>query len=384
MAEIEEALVPNSYRVRWLGDDDTDYDYQLGRDDEPVGGRDILLAIERIAPPAWGLLDEPKAKALGPDFSAEPERTRIEFAALKPRRKVLILKLDHLGDFIMAIPALEKARAVFADAEITLAVGSWNLDMARELAIADRVLSFDVFPRNSSEEKVDVPGKTALFEQLITQEYDLAIDFRNDHDTRFLLKSVRADVKAGLGTKAEFPFLDIFLPIDFNRNEPETAREDLIKHDRFSSHRDTVRGDFRISCTKEAAGRDSAIVWGPYFELRPGRYLFEPHLELDPLGDGLLSLDIALDQKRVTQTTVPAPERIRLPFFVEKPRTSFEFRIWAIDGTPAVDFSFFGGRLIRLGASSVLHQSEYLQLLVELISLRMDRFGVLGDLAELS
>jgi hypothetical protein len=383
LGEIEEALVPNSYRVRWLSDDDSGYDYQLDREYEPVGARDVLLAIERIAVPHWGLCEIPKAKALSPDFAFEPDRTRVEFVTLKPRRKILILKLDHLGDFIMAIPALEKARSAFADSEISLMVGSWNLDMARELAIADRVLSFDVFPVNSSEEKVDVPGKTALFEKLLTEDYDLAIDFRTDYETRFLLKSVPATIRAGIGTKVQFPFLDIFLPVDFSRNEPESARDDEISHKLFSSQTDTVRSEFRISCAKERARRDLAIIWGPYFAMRPGRYFFEPYLELDPSRDGLLSLDIALDRQWVTKTTVPAPERVRLPFVIEKPGTLFEFRIWAIEGTPAISFSFFGGRLLRVGGSSVLHQSEYLSLLVELISMRMDRFGVVGESAEL-
>lgn len=383
LGEIEEALAPNSYRVRWLSDDDSGYDYQLDREHEPVGAHDVLLAIERIAPPAWGLCEIPKAKALSPDFAFEPDRTRVEFVTLKPRRKILILKLDHLGDFIMAIPALEKARFAFADSEITLIVGSWNVDMARQLAIADRVLSFDVFPVNSSEQKVDVPGKTALFEKMLTEDYDLAIDFRTDADTRFLLKSVRAALRAGLGTKVQFPFLDIFLPVDFNRNEPESARDDEISHKLFSAQKDTVRGEFRISCAKEKARCESAIIWGPYFAMRPGRYFFEPYLELDPSGDGLLSLDIALDRQWVTKTTVPSPERVRLSFVVEKPGTLFEFRIWAIEETPAISFSFFGGRLFRVGGSSVLHQSEYLSLLIELISMRMDRFGVVGESAAL-
>jgi hypothetical protein len=379
LGEIEEALIPNTYRVRFLGDDDAGYDYELDRVVEPVGGCDVVIVVERIAPPAWALTDRPKAKASTPAFAFEPARTRVEFVALKPRRKILILKLDHLGDFIMGIPALEKARSSFADAELTLVVGSWNVEMARALGIADHVLSFDVFPVNSSEETVDVPGKTALFQRLLTDDYDLVIDLRTDPDTRFLLNTVRADLKAGIGTRAQFPFLDIFLPVDFTRNQVEAAREDEISHQRFSSQRDTIRRDFRIFCAKEKVRRDSAIVWGPYFALRPGRYIFEPYIELDPSADGLLSYDIALDGKWVTFTMAPTPEPIRLPFSVEKSGALFEFRIWAVDGATPINFSFYGGRLIREGGFSVLHQSEYLLLLIELVKLRLERFGVLGE-----
>ena len=376
LEEVEEALEPNSYRIRSLSDDDRDYDYDLDPATAPSGRHDIVLVLERIAAPAWALI--PRAQAtVQPDFAFEPNMTRVEFARLKPRDRILILKLDHLGDFIMGLGALEKVRERFPDAEITLVVGSWNLAMAREMALADHILAFDVFPRNSSEERVDVRGKAALFQALIKDEYHLAIDLRTDSDTRFLLESVKAKVRAGVGTRSQFPFLDIFLPIDFTRNEPETAKVEFIGHRNFSSQPGTVRGDYRIVCQKEKVKPDCAVIWGPYFKLRPGRYFFEPHVELDPAGDGMLSYDIALDTKWVRHIIVSSPGRVRLEFTVEKPDTKFEFRIWVLEDRPAIDFSFFGGKLVREGASSVLHQSEYLMLLIELVAMRMERTGLL-------
>ncbi len=382
LCEVEEALPPNSYRVRWLAEDDQGYDYGLGRDVPPVGASDIVLLLERIEPPVWALAETHEAKASAPDFAFEPERTRVEFVSTRPRTRILILKLDHLGDFIMGIAALEKARAKFGDSEITLVVGSWNVDVARQMNVADQVLAFNVFPTNSSEEEVDVKGKTGLFQALITAEYDLAVDLRTDADTRFLLESVRAPLKAGIGTRAQFPFLDIALPLDFNRNEPETAKEYNLNHHAFASQGPALRNDFRISSTAGEAESHCAIVWGPYMRLRPGEYVFEPSIELDPLGNGLLLIDVALDAKWVVQRTLPAPEGAKLRFKVERPGAEFEFRIWAPENWPQVSFSFYGGRLIRQGASSVLHQSEYLSLLIELISMRLDRFGVLGESSE--
>ena len=55
--------------------------------------------------------------------------------------------------------------------------------------------------------------------------------------------------------------------------------------------------------------------------------------------------------------TLPAAESPRLHFTVETPDTPFEFRIWTRPDLPSIDLSFFGGRLIREGAASVLHQS---------------------------
>jgi hypothetical protein len=382
LAEVEEALSPNSYRVRWLSDNDDGYDYNLDRESEPLGPADVVLVLERIAAPSWTLVETSAALASAPDYAFEPDRTRVEFVHRTPRTKILILKLDHLGDFIMGIPALQKARASFADSDITLVVGSWNVDIARQLDLADQVRAFDVFPTNASEEVVDLHGKTALFEASFTEDYDLAIDLRTDTDTRFLLKSVRADLRAGIGTRSRFEFLDIALPLDFGRNEPETAREFDFNHHAFASQGSTLRNEFRISTHEERAQTHGAIVWGPYFALRPGAYIFEPFLELDPLSEGLLGIDVALDQKRLIYRIVPAPEGMRLAFKVDKPGALFEFRIWALEDAPQLDFNFYGGRLMRQGASSVLHQSEYLSLLIELITMRFDRFGVLMESTE--
>ena len=167
MQEVEEALAPNSYRVRHLGDGDRGYDYDADPNAPPVGESEVVLVSEKSAPPAWSprLAVEPPAprpRKTEPDYAFEPSRTRVEAESLPDIRRVLLLKLDHLGDFIMGLSALERARPIFCDAEITLVVGSWNVQMARELGLADRIVAFDIFPRNSSEEEVDVAGKAGL------------------------------------------------------------------------------------------------------------------------------------------------------------------------------------------------------------------------------
>jgi hypothetical protein len=381
--EVEEALAPNSYRVRFLSDRDDGYDYARADNGEPDGLSDIVVVLEKLAPPAWQLDMVPAARADRPDYTFEPSRTRVEVTARRPRSRILVLKLDHLGDFIMGIGPLQKMRADFAGSEITLVVGSWNLQMARELGVADHVVPFDAFPRNSSEEEVDVPGKTEIFKAAVPDEYDLAIDLRTDHDTRFLLRHVKAAVRAGIGLRAQFPFLDIFLPLDFNRNEPETAREYQINHHAFASQGNVLRGEYRMAASAEEIGHNSAVVWGPYHSLRPGRYFFEPYIEFgSDIGDGLLMIDIGLNAVRVTSRMVPGgdpDQKHRLSFEVGPEGGVFEFRVWPVQGMPGVDFSFYGGRLVREGAASVLHQSEYLCLLIELVAMRLDRIGLLVD-----
>jgi hypothetical protein len=381
LTEVEEALPPNSYRVRLLCDDDTNYDYGQENDAPRTGHSDVALVLEKIAPPAWRL-ERPEAPAGAvPDFAFAPPRTRTEVAATLPRQRILILKLDHLGDFLMGLPALERARSLFRDAHLTLVVGSWNLEMARSLNLADVVLAFDAFPRNSSEEEVDVPGKRALFDAMLPDHYDLAIDLRTDTDTRTLLGRVRATIKAGIGKKTDFPFLDVPLALDLDRVERESAREFRADHHVFASQAAVQRLDHRLVFPADDVDRGCALVWGPYWRLRAGHYIFDPFLEIDGNREGLLMLDVAIDVDRRIRKFVMPGDPLRLEFDVEKNDGAFDFRIWAVDEIPPLAFSFYGGKLIREGATGLLHQSDYLELLLDLIARRIDRVGLLTEVS---
>jgi SAM-dependent methyltransferase len=53
LAEFEAALAPNTYRVRLLEENDEGYRYENPADTHPTGCYEIVLVIEKIAPPAW-------------------------------------------------------------------------------------------------------------------------------------------------------------------------------------------------------------------------------------------------------------------------------------------------------------------------------------------
>lgn len=118
------------------------------------------------------------------------------------KKKILVLKLDHRGDFLLAVPALKKLRARYPNSEIDLVVGSWNAEIAKTIEVADRVLCFDYFRSQSlfgpAFEKKD-------FEALSRQlgRYDLAIDLRRQKDTRFILLKIDAVARVGYQTHDE-------------------------------------------------------------------------------------------------------------------------------------------------------------------------------------
>ncbi|NTZ08819.1 glycosyltransferase [Burkholderia metallica] len=113
--------------------------------------------------------------------------------------KILAIKLDHLGDFILAIPAFAKLRARYPNARIEVVTGSWNTPIADQIGVFDKIHTYDYFKRKSSElpsiteEKLDTLLKSL-------PRYDIAIDLRRQRDARFLLARVKAGVKVGYET----------------------------------------------------------------------------------------------------------------------------------------------------------------------------------------
>ena len=54
-AAFEEALEPNSFRIRHLHENDHAYDYSIGPDQHATGCYEIEIVAEKIAKPAWTL-----------------------------------------------------------------------------------------------------------------------------------------------------------------------------------------------------------------------------------------------------------------------------------------------------------------------------------------
>jgi ADP-heptose:LPS heptosyltransferase len=117
------------------------------------------------------------------------------------RRKlsILVVKLDHLGDFILSIPSLTKLRAKYPYAVIDIITGSWNAPLARELKLFRQVYSYDFFKRRSENSPT---GNEAELGAMLAQlgEYDIAIDLRRQPETRFMLTRISARLRAGYET----------------------------------------------------------------------------------------------------------------------------------------------------------------------------------------
>jgi ADP-heptose:LPS heptosyltransferase len=116
--------------------------------------------------------------------------------ALSSVRRILALRLDRLGDLVMTLPALAALRKLAVDAEIELAVGSWNKDLAHRLTFVDGVRVVDAPWAAWGQEASWSAAARALQE---AGRPDLVIDFQGDIRAILLMAKTGAPLRAGFG-----------------------------------------------------------------------------------------------------------------------------------------------------------------------------------------
>ncbi len=138
-------------------------------------------------------------------------------AWLRPRRarqsgeepgRILVFRLERIGDLMMSLPALHALRARAPRARIDLAVGSWNLPLARQIAGVDSVETMDA---SWLAREARGPGWLALVRQVRAwrvRRYDLALNLEGDIRSNILMGLVGAGRTAGFGMAGGGPLLD--------------------------------------------------------------------------------------------------------------------------------------------------------------------------------
>jgi ADP-heptose:LPS heptosyltransferase len=135
-------------------------------------------------------------------------------------RKILIFKLDHMGDFFISIRPIAMLRKAWPDAEITLVCGPWNVALAEKLGLLDRIVPYRFFTAKTGEEEFswdtdDWLARCDGVRDLDLGQFDLAIDLRHDSDTRPCLTRIESSYRVGFaspgGALPPTPPLDLSL-----------------------------------------------------------------------------------------------------------------------------------------------------------------------------
>ncbi|HUB10934.1 MAG TPA: glycosyltransferase family 9 protein [Acetobacteraceae bacterium] len=167
----------------------------------------------------------PMLSRFSDDFRPDDEAAQTVFAAhplflAEDIRRILVLKLDHIGDFVTALPAIRRLKSLFPQARITVLAGRHARGFASMEPAIDELLEFEFFHARSQlgEKQVTKDDLLALRAQLAPCRFDLAVDLRKHLSTRDVLQYTGARFLAGYDYMGQCPFLDIALEWDGDKN----------------------------------------------------------------------------------------------------------------------------------------------------------------------
>ena len=145
---------------------------------------------------------------------------RVLPADFKPRR-ILVVKLDHLGDVLLATPVFSNLRSAYPHAQIHALVGSTGALVLRAHPDVNNIIKYDAPYFCRSQRPMHLRDASRLFRSLRLRKYDLLIDLRGDWLTVLfaLLKgaSYRLDL-ASLQTENKLGGYSFTSPHEVDRN----------------------------------------------------------------------------------------------------------------------------------------------------------------------
>jgi ADP-heptose:LPS heptosyltransferase/GT2 family glycosyltransferase len=164
-------------------------------------------------------------------------------------RRILVVKLDHIGDCVISLPAVRRLKLHFPAATLSVLTGRaskavWALEPA-----VDEVIEFDLFHARSALGLVERTEEDwdDLRQRLSLKRFDLAVDLRRHGESRPILRYTGARYLAGFDSKGKFPWLDIAI---------EAAEDSALLHKRQHTADDLVN----LADAVGAAGEENETV----------------------------------------------------------------------------------------------------------------------------
>jgi len=135
-------------------------------------------------------------------------------------KRILVVKVDHIGDFVTAIPAIRRLKQTFPAASIHVLAGRAARAFAEFEDCIDEFIEFEFFHAVSGlgQKEVSKEEYEDLRERLRPYRFDIAVDLRKHLDTRDVLRYTSARFLAGYDYMGQFPFLDISLEWEGDRH----------------------------------------------------------------------------------------------------------------------------------------------------------------------
>jgi ADP-heptose:LPS heptosyltransferase/GT2 family glycosyltransferase len=135
-------------------------------------------------------------------------------------KRILVVKVDHIGDFVTAIPAIRRLKQIFPAAAIHVLASRAARALAEAECCIEEFIEFEFFHAVSERgpKQISSDEYQALHDRLAPYRFDIAIDLRKHLDTREVLRYTPARFLAGFDYMGQFPFLDIALEWEGDRH----------------------------------------------------------------------------------------------------------------------------------------------------------------------
>jgi ADP-heptose:LPS heptosyltransferase len=145
-------------------------------------------------------------------------------ASSRSPRRILVLRLERIGDLLMTLPALADLRTFAESADIDLVVGEWNLGLARAIPSVTRVEALSARWLARGEEGHGLVRLLREASRWRARRYDLAINFEPDIRSNLLLAASGSRWCAGWSSGGGGAVLDLALDFDPRAHTTDNGR----------------------------------------------------------------------------------------------------------------------------------------------------------------
>jgi ADP-heptose:LPS heptosyltransferase len=191
----------------------------------------------------------------------------VERRATTPPARILLLRLERIGDLLMSAAAIEAVRTMAPQATIDLVVGSWNADVAACLQGLDHVETLDApwLARGADALSGAALAKRAW--QWRARRYDLAINFEGDIRSHALMALGGAPVRVGFDMAGGGPLLTRRVAHDPTMHTAVNAAH--LVEAAFDRPAPAAHQPFRLRVPEAARARAATLLNGDGIESRP-------------------------------------------------------------------------------------------------------------------
>ncbi|MDP3791502.1 MAG: glycosyltransferase family 9 protein [Candidatus Omnitrophota bacterium] len=95
-------------------------------------------------------------------------------------KKILVVRLDHIGDFICTTPLFKNLKNKFPDAKITVLINSVSKELAYRNPYIDKVITFSPFYLARNDRSSMLKGLSRVIKDIKALSFDIGIDSRGD------------------------------------------------------------------------------------------------------------------------------------------------------------------------------------------------------------